>query len=175
MQCPRCQFDNPPTMHFCVECGARLERRCPSCGAEAQPTFKFCGQCGAALGGAPETASAPAPMAKAQVYGRQEAKIQSYTPRHLAEKILTARSALEAAIHDLVHHLRVELCGEPGEVSHVGEQHTDLTALPFEGTAGRQNLLGQVARRVALNLRLLAPVDLCLCHRGWRARRLRRS
>src|SRR5207344_142304 len=34
-------------------------------------------------------------MAKAQVYQHQEAKIPSYTPRHLAEKILTARSALE--------------------------------------------------------------------------------
>src|SRR4249920_2489058 len=34
-------------------------------------------------------------MAKAQVYQHQEAKIPSYTPRHLAEKILTSRSALE--------------------------------------------------------------------------------
>ncbi len=94
MHCPRCQFDNPPTMHFCVECGARLERRCPACGAEAQPTFKFCGQCGAALG-TPVPVSAPAPLAQAQGYRHQEAKIPSYTPRHLAEKILTARSALE--------------------------------------------------------------------------------
>src|SRR5712692_9248496 len=94
MQCPRCQFDNPPTMHFCVECGARLERRCPQCGVEAQPTFKFCGQCGAALG-APEPASVPDPLAPAQVTQRQEAQLQSYTPRHLAEKILTTRSALE--------------------------------------------------------------------------------
>src|SRR5438093_6038671 len=94
MQCPRCQFDNPPTMLFCVECGARLERRCPACGAEAQPTFKFCGQCGAALG-TPVPVSAPAPLAQAQVYRHQEAKLQSYTPRHLAEKILTTRSALE--------------------------------------------------------------------------------
>ena len=94
MRCPRCQFDNPPTMNFCVQCGARLERRCPRCGAETQPTFKFCGQCGAALG-VPEPAHAQAPMAKAQVYQRQEAKIPSYTPRHLAEKILTSRSALE--------------------------------------------------------------------------------
>src|SRR5712691_9063291 len=94
MQCPRCQFDNPPTVNFCVGGGARLERRCPACGAEAQPTFKFCGQYGAALG-ALEPVSAPAPMAKAQVYRHQEATIPSYTPRHLAEKILTARSALE--------------------------------------------------------------------------------
>jgi len=34
-------------------------------------------------------------MAQAQVYQRQEAKSPSYTPRHLAEKILTTRSALE--------------------------------------------------------------------------------
>jgi class 3 adenylate cyclase/tetratricopeptide (TPR) repeat protein len=94
MQCPRCQLDNPPTMKFCVECGARLERRCPQCGAETQPTYKFCGQCGAALE-APGPASAPDPMEKAQVSRRQEAKLHSYTPRHLAEKILTSRSALE--------------------------------------------------------------------------------
>jgi class 3 adenylate cyclase len=94
MQCLHCQFDNPPTMHFCVECGASLQRRCPQCGAEAQPTFKFCGQCGAALE-ALEPESAQPPMAKAQVYQRQEAKIQSGTPRHLAEKILATRSALE--------------------------------------------------------------------------------
>src|SRR3989441_5768564 len=94
MQCPRCQFDNPPAMNFCVQCGAKLELLCPQCGAETQPAFKFCGQCGAALG-APEPARAQAPMAKAQVYQHQEATIPSYTPRHLAEKILTARSALE--------------------------------------------------------------------------------
>ena len=94
MQCPRCQLDNPPMMKFCVECGARLEWRCPQCGAEAQPTFKFCGQCGSALD-APGPASEPAPIEQAQVSQRQEAKPQSYTPRHLAEKILTSRSALE--------------------------------------------------------------------------------
>ena len=94
MRCPRCQFDNPPTVNFCVECGAKLERRCPHCGAETQPTFKFCGQCGTALG-APEPVSERAATEKTQVYRRQEAKIQAYTPRHLAEKILTSRSALE--------------------------------------------------------------------------------
>jgi hypothetical protein len=94
MQCLHCQFDNPPAMHFCVECGARLERRCPQCGAETRPTFKFCGQRGAALGTL-EPVSEQVPMAKALVYQRQEAKIQSDTPRHLAEKILTSRSALE--------------------------------------------------------------------------------
>jgi predicted amidophosphoribosyltransferase len=67
MRCPRCQFDNPPTMHFCVECGARLERRCPQCGAETQPTFTFCGPCGAALETL-EPASDQVPMVKALLY-----------------------------------------------------------------------------------------------------------
>src|SRR4029450_11034350 len=91
MRCPQCQFDNSPAMKFCVECGAQLDLRCPRCGAEVQPTFKFCGQCGVAL----EPASAPARPEKVQIYRRQEAQIQRYTPRHLAEKILTSRSALE--------------------------------------------------------------------------------
>ena len=49
---------------------------------------------------------------------------------------------LEAAIDDLVHDLRIELFSEGGEVGHIGEQHGNLTALPFERTTGRQNLLG---------------------------------
>src|SRR4029434_651901 len=31
MRCSRCQFDNFPTMNFCVECGSRLDLRCPQC------------------------------------------------------------------------------------------------------------------------------------------------
>jgi predicted amidophosphoribosyltransferase len=73
MQCLRCQFDNPPTMQLCVECGARLERHCPQCGAETQPTFEFCGECGAALGTL-EAASAQVPMAKAQAYRFRDVK-----------------------------------------------------------------------------------------------------
>jgi predicted amidophosphoribosyltransferase len=49
MRCAQCQFDNPPTMKFCVECGVPLAFLCPRCGTENQPTFKFCGQCGTSL------------------------------------------------------------------------------------------------------------------------------
>lgn len=49
MQCPRCRFDNPAQMRFCVECGAPLVLACPSCGAEMLMSFKFCGDCGASL------------------------------------------------------------------------------------------------------------------------------
>jgi hypothetical protein len=72
---------------------------------------------------------------------------------------------LEAAVDNLVHDLRIELLGERGEVRHVGEQHGDLAALPFEGAAGGEDLLGQMPGRVALDLRLLAPVDLRFRHR----------
>jgi class 3 adenylate cyclase/tetratricopeptide (TPR) repeat protein len=94
MRCPSCGFDNPEGMNFCGRCGTKLTPRCPHCGFENPPGFAFCGKCGSALGPL-EPTSEQVPMAKAQVYRRQEAKLQSYTPRHLAEKILTARSALE--------------------------------------------------------------------------------
>jgi class 3 adenylate cyclase/tetratricopeptide (TPR) repeat protein len=53
---------------------------CASCGASNPPGQKFCGECGAGL--AP--AGSPPP-----------ASPESYTPRHLAEKILTSKTALE--------------------------------------------------------------------------------
>ena len=49
MRCWSCQFENPPAMKFCGQCGTQLAQLCPRCGAENQPTFKFCGQCGTAL------------------------------------------------------------------------------------------------------------------------------
>ena len=82
MQCPRCQHGNPPQAKFCLECGARLAQKCGQCGTELPAGAKFCLECGQAVGG-----SAVAP-------GRFTSR-ETYTPRHLAEKILTSRSALE--------------------------------------------------------------------------------
>src|SRR5262245_38708232 len=83
MQCPQCQHDNPDAQKFCGECGARLEARCPACNTTNPPGQKFCGECGARLAGsaAPTQHAAPSP--------------QDYTPKHLAERILTSRGALE--------------------------------------------------------------------------------
>src|SRR5579864_2350233 len=80
MQCPRCQHDNPGGQKFCGECGARLAAPCPTCGASNPPGQKFFGSCGTALTGG-SAAAVPAPA--------------SYTPKHLAEKILTSKNALE--------------------------------------------------------------------------------
>src|SRR6476620_2570681 len=55
--------------------------RCPACGFENATSIKFCGECGKPLAQAAKSGPAPDP--------------RSYTPKHLAEKILTSRSALE--------------------------------------------------------------------------------
>src|SRR5262245_23137549 len=80
MRCPRCQAGNPESARFCEECGARLALPCPQCGAKVSPGKKFCRSCGAPLPG-PATDRAPSPVA--------------YTPKHLAERILTSKAALE--------------------------------------------------------------------------------
>jgi class 3 adenylate cyclase len=82
MKCPRCQHENPPGSSFCLECGARLAQACASCGAELPAGSKFCNKCGTPV--ATEAPTQP-----------RFASPDSYTPRHLAEKILTSKSALE--------------------------------------------------------------------------------
>jgi hypothetical protein len=70
---------NRPDRRFCTECGRRLGRACAACGTATEAEEKFCGNCGASLGEQAAAVRAPA----------------AYTPKHLAEKILTSRSALE--------------------------------------------------------------------------------
>ncbi|HEV8532449.1 MAG TPA: adenylate/guanylate cyclase domain-containing protein [Methylomirabilota bacterium] len=82
MTCPRCQASSREGARFCEQCGGRLATTCPSCNAETAQGSRFCGACGAALPGA-----APTPTR----FGDP----QSYTPKHLADKILTARAHLE--------------------------------------------------------------------------------
>ena len=80
MKCPRCQVVNPSGTRFCGQCAAPLAAVCPSCGASNPPENKFCGQCAAPLD-KPAQPRFAAP--------------ESYTPKHLAEKILTSKAALE--------------------------------------------------------------------------------
>jgi class 3 adenylate cyclase len=81
MLCPSCKHENRAGQKFCVHCGAGLKVSCPACGARAEPREQFCGECGKSLAGLSTPAAAPDP--------------RSYTPKHLADKILTTRSALE--------------------------------------------------------------------------------
>jgi len=83
MKCPKCQFDNPEAMKFCGECGAKLEIICSKCNFLNPPQFKYCGECGHNL----------APLQKAPPI--DYAQPESYTPKFLADKILTTRSSIE--------------------------------------------------------------------------------
>ena len=82
MTCPNCQHANPPGSSFCLGCGARLALACPSCGTGLPAGSKFCNKCGT-----PVTAGRNAPA--------RLTSPEAYTPKHLAEKILTSRAALE--------------------------------------------------------------------------------
>jgi class 3 adenylate cyclase/tetratricopeptide (TPR) repeat protein len=84
MKCSRCQHDNEAGAKFCEECALPMAPTCANCGRQLSATAKFCPDCAHPTGLAPTTAST-------ERFGSP----QSYTPKHLAEKILTSKSALE--------------------------------------------------------------------------------
>jgi len=81
MRCSKCGRDNRTGRKFCAHCAAKLAILCASCGAENEPGELFCGECAKALAEPAQPRPPPDPL--------------SYTPKHLAEKILSSRSALE--------------------------------------------------------------------------------
>jgi len=83
MQCPKCKFENRKVARFCKKCGERLEHKCASCGSPYEADSIFCDQCGHGLS---ESEEAPA------INYNQP---QSYTPKFLADKILTTRRSIE--------------------------------------------------------------------------------
>ncbi len=83
MKCPKCQSENREGVKFCAECGNKMEIKCHSCNAFIPIGKKFCGECGHNLH---ESKDAP-PV------DYEEPK--SYTPKFLADKILTSRSAIQ--------------------------------------------------------------------------------
>ena len=86
MRCHSCHSEVSFNAAFCDQCGERLETACPNCAERNRHGANFCRHCGHALSQtltrAPITAaSVPAP--------------ETYTPKHLAEKILASRHKLE--------------------------------------------------------------------------------
>jgi class 3 adenylate cyclase/tetratricopeptide (TPR) repeat protein len=79
MKCPRCQYENPIQAKFCLECGAPLAPVCAKCQTRLPASAKFCLECGEPIAG--QAPASPSP--------------DTYTPKHLADKILTSKSALE--------------------------------------------------------------------------------
>jgi Double zinc ribbon/Adenylate and Guanylate cyclase catalytic domain len=83
VNCPRCLTANPPQAKFCLECAAPLAVRCSNCGTQLAPNAKFCFECA-------EPVSSAAPPAASRF-----SLPDAYTPKHLAERILTSKAALE--------------------------------------------------------------------------------
>src|SRR5690349_5896418 len=81
MRCVECQQESPAGAKFCGECGARLAPACPDCGTAHRPGQSFCWACGVRLLALTSATAAGAP--------------RSHIPRHLAERILTSKAALE--------------------------------------------------------------------------------
>jgi|SRR5215813_6406542 len=80
MTCPRCQHENRPAAKFCEECATPLARTCSKCGTALSATAKLCHACAH-----PVAMRAVAPSRFPD----------SYTPRHLAERIINSKAAIE--------------------------------------------------------------------------------
>jgi class 3 adenylate cyclase/tetratricopeptide (TPR) repeat protein len=99
MQCPKCEHENSAQAKHCEMCGTPLGQTCPNCGSRASSSAKFCSQCGHRL---EAVASDP-----------RFASPRRYTPRHLADKILTSRVELEGE-RKLVTVLFADVKGSTG-------------------------------------------------------------
>src|SRR5215470_10601875 len=83
MKCSRCQHENRAGAKFCEECAAPLARTCGHCGGQLSPAAKFCPECAHPTGVA---STPPTPRV---------ASPESYTPKHLVERILNSKAAIE--------------------------------------------------------------------------------
>jgi len=83
MKCPACQIELPGGSKFCNECGRKLDPTCPGCAQSIPPDTRFCLECGYEL------------KDPARVPHLNYNSLHSYTPKHLIDKVLTSRSAIE--------------------------------------------------------------------------------
>jgi len=95
MICGACNHGNRDGAKFCENCGAKLERRCPACAQPVREASRFCDTCGHRLD-QPAPAPSIAKVTEApSIADHLAQRFAGYTPRHLADKILTSRAALE--------------------------------------------------------------------------------
>src|SRR5262245_32589992 len=82
MKCPHCTHENPTNAKFCLECGSRFALTCPKCRSDLPASAKFCLECGERVSVVPSNST-------------RFANPEACTPKHLAERILTSKGALE--------------------------------------------------------------------------------
>jgi len=83
MKCLKCGTELPDGAKFCNKCGSKLEMPCPQCGNINPHGSLFCLECGYDFRKSKEAK----PLDLNQP--------RSYTPKYLADKILTTRSSIE--------------------------------------------------------------------------------
>jgi class 3 adenylate cyclase/tetratricopeptide (TPR) repeat protein len=135
MQCPRCREQNPEQSKFCRGCGARLESVCARCQHRNLLDSRFCNQCGAPLA---DEIARPAPEPSPLEPRRP------YTPKHLAQKILGSRAALEGErrqvtvlFADIADYTRLAEGRDPEDVHQIMDRCFALITAEvhrFEGT-----------------------------------------
>src|SRR5690242_3699083 len=84
MKCSRCQHENGSEARFCEECATPLTHYCPKCKSPVLPGAKFCSQCANPVGLGGEYRATNRFLSP-----------DNYTPKHLAERILTSKGDLE--------------------------------------------------------------------------------
>ena len=114
MKCTKCQFETPEGMHFCGKCGAKLETICPQCNSSNPPDFRFCGKCGHDL------------REPIEALPIDYSEPQTYTPKFLADKILTTRSSIEGErklvtvlFADVANFTSISEKLDPEEIHHI--------------------------------------------------------
>ena len=86
MKCFACQSENRKGVKFCEECGTHIAIACSRCDSRIPVGKKYCGDCGQKLSQGENLPEKPVID-----YNQPD----SYTPKFMAEKILTTRSSLE--------------------------------------------------------------------------------
>jgi class 3 adenylate cyclase len=114
MKCPQCRFENRKGAKFCNECGHKFDVTCPTCHTSNQIGSKFCDECGHDLRGPGDLPSI------------RNRDVSSYTPKFLAEKILTTRSAIEGErklvtvlFADVANYTAISETRDPEEVHEI--------------------------------------------------------
>src|SRR5215468_2054447 len=133
MNCTTCGHANRERAKFCAGCGRALPLVCAACNAVLPIDARFCDACGQ-----PVHATDPTPAPSASL---------AYTPRHLAAKILTSRSAIEGE-RKLVTVLFADVAGstalaerlDPEEMHDIMDRCFRLLVEPvhyYEGTVSQ--------------------------------------
>jgi len=98
VNCFGCNRELRSGARFCDGCGLAQKPVCAHCGTELRPAARFCDTCGEATDGAAreETGAAAAPRAPGTASPASSGRAPlDYTPKHLADRILQSKSALE--------------------------------------------------------------------------------